>query len=103
MTSSHLTAVQKGAMIYGEERYMEETKLTVRVRRDWIEGAKQYARQNNTTLTRLVSEYLKKLSSQGEEPLQDAPIVKRLAGTLSQKVSEKDYYDYLDEKYGGKS
>jgi hypothetical protein len=79
---------------------MEETKLTIRVRRDWIEGAKQYARQNNTTLTRLVSEYLRRLSNQSDF-LADAPIVQSLAGTLSQEVSLRDYKEYLEKKYGG--
>jgi Family of unknown function (DUF6364) len=79
---------------------MEETKLTIRVRRDWIEGAKLYASQNNTTLTRLVSEYLRRLSNQSNF-LEDAPIVQSLAGTLSQEVSLQDYKEYLEKKYGG--
>ena len=42
---------------------MEQTKLTVRVPRKLLEGAKQYAAENNTTLTRLVSEYLRQLGA----------------------------------------
>lgn len=34
---------------------MEETNLTVRVPKAWLEDAKEYARQHNTTLPRLVS------------------------------------------------
>jgi hypothetical protein len=79
---------------------MEKTKLTVRVRRDWLEGAKRYARDNNTTLTRLVSEYLHRLTAE-KDPLSDAPIVQRLSGVLSQDVSVEDYRGYLEEKYGG--
>lgn len=81
---------------------MDETKLTVRVPREWIEGAKRYARENNTTLTRLVSEYFRRLSGQNNDPLADAPIVRRLVGTLSQDVSVTDYIEYLDQKYGKK-
>lgn len=78
---------------------MEQTKLTVRVPKAWLEDAKAYARQHNTTLTQLVSEYLRQLSSQSDF-LADAPIVRRLSGILSQDVSLEDYRKYLEEKYG---
>ena len=78
---------------------MEKRKLTVRVPTDVLEGAKQYARENRTSLTRLVSEYLRQLTAQSD-PLTDAPIVRRLAGTLSQDVSVEDCREYLEEKYG---
>ena len=42
---------------------MERTKLTIRVSRDLLDGAKRYAKVHNTTLTRLVSEYLRRLSA----------------------------------------
>ena len=45
---------------------MEKTKLTIRVTRDLIEGAKRYASQNDTTLTRLISEYLRQLTAQSD-------------------------------------
>ena len=41
---------------------MEKTTLTVRVPRDLLEGAKRYASEHETTLTRLVSEFLRQLS-----------------------------------------
>jgi len=78
---------------------MEKTKLTVRIPRDVLEGAKRYARENRTTLTRLVSEYLRQLTAQSD-PLANAPIVQRLSGTLSQAVSMEDYREYLERKYG---
>jgi hypothetical protein len=78
---------------------MEKTKLTVRVPRDVLEGAKHYARENRTTMTRLISEYLRRLTAQSD-PLADAPIVQRLSGTLSQDVSVEDYREYLERKHG---
>jgi hypothetical protein len=81
---------------------MEQTKLTVRVLRDHLEGAKRYAKTHNTSLTRLVSAYLERLSIQ-DDSLVDAPIVRRLSGVLSQDVSVDDYYKYLEEKYGGQT
>ena len=78
---------------------METTKLTIRVPRNVLEGAKRYAHENQTTLTRLVSEYLRQLTDE-TDPLANAPIVQRLSGTLSQKVSVEDYQQYLEQKYG---
>ena len=78
---------------------MLNTKLTVRVPRSSLEGAKRYAKEQDTTLTRLISEYLRRLTIQSD-PLVDAPIVQRLSGSLSSDVSEKDYTHYLETKYG---
>jgi hypothetical protein len=78
---------------------MPKTKLTIRVPRDLLEGAKRYASENDTTLTRLVSEFLRQLIAQSD-PLADAPIVQRLSGSLSQDVSVEDYQAYLKQKYG---
>ena len=74
---------------------MEKTKLTVRVPRDLLEGAKRYANDHDTTLTRLVSEFLRQLSIQ-DDPLADAPAVRRLSGTLSPDASTEDYRQYQD-------
>jgi len=78
---------------------MNETKMTVRVPRDLLESAKRYARQHDTTLTRLISNYLRRLSNQ-DDLLTEAPIVQHLSGSLSQDVSEADYQSYLEGKYG---
>jgi Family of unknown function (DUF6364) len=78
-------------------RASEDTKLTIRVSRDLLEGARQYARENRTTLTRLVSAYLLQLAAQ-RDPLADAPIVRRLSGILSQDASVEEYREYLDRK-----
>jgi hypothetical protein len=64
-----------------------------------VERAKQYAAQNHTTLTNLIEAYLLNIPAQGL--LEDAPIVRRLSGSLSQDVSIEDYHKHLDEKYGG--
>ncbi len=77
---------------------MQDTKLTIRVPRDVLEEAKGYARRNQTTLTRLVSEYLRRLGDE-EGSLAEAPIVRRLTGALSSDASVADYRKYLEEKY----
>jgi hypothetical protein len=83
--------------MYGRRAAMQETKLTVRVPRDLLENVKRYAAQNNTTLTDLIEAYLRHIPTQA--PLDDAPIVRRLSGILSQDVSVDDYKKHLEEKY----
>jgi hypothetical protein len=77
---------------------MQETKLTVRVPRELLENIKRYAAQNNTTLTGLIEAYLRRIPAQ--QPLENAPIVRRLSGILSPDVSIQDYRKHLEEKYG---
>jgi hypothetical protein len=55
---------------------MMETKLTVRVPHRILENAKRYARENNTTLT-----YLQQIPD-AASGLEDAPIVRRLTGSI---------------------
>ena len=77
---------------------MHNTKLTVRVPRDLLENVKRYAQENNTTMTALIEAYLRRIPPQ--EPFEDAPIVRRLSGSLSQDVSIQEHKEYLAEKYG---
>jgi hypothetical protein len=93
----YLTAVRIAVIMYGRRADMQETKLTVRVPRDLLENIKRYAAQNNTTLTDLIEAYLRHIPAQ--EPLDNAPIVRRLSGTLSQDISVQDYKKHLEEKY----
>jgi hypothetical protein len=76
-----------------------ETKLTVRVSRRILENAKRYAKKNNTTLTELISTYLQQIP-EDVSVLEDAPIVRRLTGSISPDISVDDYKKHLDEKYG---
>jgi hypothetical protein len=77
---------------------MQQTKLTVRVPRDLLENLKRYAAQNNTTITDLIEAYLRRIPAR--ESLEDAPIVRRLTGTLSPGVTIQDYKQHLEKKYG---
>jgi hypothetical protein len=77
---------------------MEQTKLTVRVPRDLLENLKRYAAENNTTITDLIEAYLRRIPAQ--PLLEDAPIVRRLSGTLPGNISIDDHRQHLDDKYG---
>jgi hypothetical protein len=94
--SSSLIAVQYNASICGRRWAMEQTKLTVRVPRDLLKNVKLYATQNNTTLTKLIEAYLRRIPAQA--PLDDVPIGRRLSGILPENVSIRDYHEHLEEK-----
>lgn len=81
---------------------MQETKLTIRLPRKLLENAKRYARQRNTTLTKLINEYLYHIPAP-IDALEDAPIIRKLSGTLSKEVSIADYKQHIEEKYGAKT
>jgi len=77
---------------------MQESKLTVRVPQDLIDNAKRYASEHDTTLTKLIEAYLRRIPV--DEELENAPIVRRLSGSLSKNVSVDDYKEHLANKYG---
>ena len=81
---------------------MQDTKLTIRLPRELLENAKRYARQQNTTLTKLVGEYLRHIPA-SKPMLDNAPLVRRLLGTLSNKVATTEYKKHIEEKYGRKN
>jgi hypothetical protein len=81
---------------------MERTKLTVRLPKHLLEEAKRYAREHDTTLTRLLAEYLRQLSIR-DDRLPDAPIVQRLSGALSADATIEDYHMYLERKHGSQA
>ena len=78
---------------------MRKTKLTVRIPQDVLDNFRRYAEEKNTTMTSLVEAFLGRIPHQ--ELPEDAPIVRRLSGTLSNQVSIKDHIKHLAEKYGG--
>ncbi len=77
-----------------------DTKLTVRIDDELLQGAKRYAAENGTTLTHLVAAFFERLTQQAPEEL-DAPHVRRVTGILPTNASEQEYYDYLEHKYVG--
>ena len=83
---------------------MQITKLTVRVPRELLENVKRYATEHNSTLTGLIEAYLRRtLYLKGipyGQSLENAPIVRRLSGTLTPNLSIQNYKKHLEAKYG---
>lgn len=79
-----------------------DTKLTLKLDSAIIEEAKQYAKESNTSLSRLVENYLAALTSSDNDKRKVNPIVKSLTGIITlddKKDYRKSYTKYLVEKY----
>lgn len=80
-------------------------KLTLQLNQEIIERAKQYAKKHNVSLSKLVENYLSRLSSE-KYPREDlSPLVRDLSGILKTKeakdpqAAEEAYKEYLNKKY----
>ena len=76
----------------------QKTKLTVRVDPSALDRAKHYAAVNNTSLSKLISDFLSVLDVETNAP--QAPILQRLSGILPAEASVEDHRTYLAKKYG---
>ena len=80
-----------------------DTKLTLKVKQNVIRQAKKYAKKRKTSLSKLVENYLQKITlAKDEENEREkiTPLVRSLSGVLNQNVIEKESYtDFLQKKY----
>ena len=78
-----------------------QTKLTLRLEERLIEQAKSYAAQAGKSVSQIVAEYFKLLTSQKVKANPPStPITQSLRGLLREsKLDEKDYKKYLEEKH----
>lgn len=76
-----------------------QTKLTLRVDDSLIQLAKDYAKQNDKSLSQIVTDYFRALT-ESKKLSENAPITQSLIGVLSDsKVDESDYKKHLEDKY----
>lgn len=76
-----------------------QTRLTLRVDDELIRAAKRYARQNGTSLSRLVENYLRSLVIGQDFPSAKTPVLQQLTGVLPLETSLDEYHQHLVEKY----
>jgi len=81
------------------------TKLTLSLDKSIIDEAKLYAKEQHTSLSKLIANYLTVLTKKDEvktDEMEISPLVKRLVGVISLD-DDFDYKtevrDYLIEKY----
>jgi hypothetical protein len=76
-----------------------EVKLTLKLKKKTIEKGKQYARKRKTSLSKMIENYLEKITEQ--ETGEITPLVKSLSGVVKGVSLEykKGYGDFLERKY----
>jgi len=78
---------------------MKEQKLTIRISQNVLDGAKRYAREHGTSLTRLVTAYLERLGT-SSDGLDSAPLTRGLAGSLPSTAGRFEYREHLEQRHG---
>ena len=78
-----------------------QTKLTLRLEEQLIEQAKAYATHSGKSISQIVADYFKLLTSIPDKPApQPLPLTKSLRGLLREsKLDEEDYKKHLEEKH----
>jgi len=76
-----------------------QTKLTLTVDQEVIELAKEYARDNAKSLSSIVEEYLKSLSSRkaSKSKRKYSKLVRELKGSVKIDSSKVDYKELLED------
>ncbi|MBP9187226.1 MAG: hypothetical protein KBE91_11965 [Bacteroidia bacterium] len=78
-----------------------DTKLTLKINDSVIEQAKLYAKNKNTSLSKLIESYLNKLITPVESH-EITPLVKSISGVIElpeAKNLKQEYRDYILKKY----
>lgn len=78
------------------------TKLTLNLNKNIIEGAKNYAKRHKVSLSKLIENYLNSLTKKEEKGIKVSPLVESLTGVIPNETEadyKKGYHDYLNEKY----
>jgi len=81
-----------------------DTKLTLKLDKEVIARAKQFAKEYNTSISKLVEPYLDQITRTDQVEEQEAltPLVKSLYGiasVLKEEDSENAYFEYLLKKH----
>ncbi len=75
---------------------MSRKKLTLSVDENVIRKAKRFSRRHDTSLSRLVSDFLSRLTdAEGDR----TPLVSRLRGILPRRAGVEEYHRHLERKY----
>ena len=78
-----------------------ESKLTLKLNKKVINQAKSYAKDRNTSLSKLIENYLQTVTLKKKEKSVITPLVESLTGVIDMKGKDyrKDYTDFLSQKY----
>lgn len=80
---------------------MMNTKLTLNLNKEVLKQAKNYAKDNKLSLSKLIENYLDSLSKSSEDKPKISPLVESLTGVIPNENydDKKDYKDHISQKY----
>jgi len=79
-----------------------DAKLTLKMNSHIIAEAKRYAKESDTSLSKLIENYLSAITSENIETRKVHPVIKSLTGIITlddKKDYQESYTKYLKEKY----
>lgn len=79
-----------------------ETKLTLKLDKEIIQQAKEYALSKKLSLSKIVEAYLQSLTKENKVDIEISPFVKSLSSGVKIPADldyKKEYADHLIEKY----
>ncbi len=78
-----------------------QTKLTLRLEKQLVELAKEYASAHGKSVSKVVADYFMLLNkTQDNQSDELTPIAQSLKGSLGKtQMDESDYKEYLEKKY----
>lgn len=79
-----------------------ETKLTIRLKKNVVDKAKDYASQHKTSVSKMVESYLETITSERDKKEDITPLVESLSGVIHIKDDidyQSQYSDFLANKY----
>ncbi len=79
-----------------------ETKLTLRLKKNVIDQAKRYANDHDTSLSKLIENYLSAITTESRSVVKISPLVQSLSGVIQLSENEDAkgmYQEHLTEKY----
>lgn len=79
---------------------MSKQRLNITVDPAVIERARRYTQRHNTSISRLVTEFLSQLPVEHDSEETLTPTVRRLLGVAKGGGDREDYRRHLVEKYG---
>lgn len=79
---------------------MSKQRLNITVDPAVIERARRYTQRHNTSISRLVTEFLSQLPVEHDSEESLTPTVRRLLGVAKNGGDREDYRRHLVERYG---
>jgi len=79
-----------------------ETKLTLRLKKKIIDQAKRYANDHETSLSKLIENYLSAITNESRSIEKISPLVQSLSGVVQLSENEDPkgkYQEHIKEKY----